>query len=551
MRRWLEDYWLAPVPAVRGWIVLRTFMLLFAFDAIADHLRPAWRYGTAGFNVAHARALELLPAPTTELYVGAMFVLAIASFVVALAPRAPRVLMGVIAVVYFWSWSSSMHDSYQHHYLLSLLFLAFTFLPPLSSWDLFGAPGALAATPVDAKRGKTKPAATTPIPGLRELTIAFVVVVIGAAVLYAAWASGTSLALGALVLTAGIGAMTWTCHRAQREGALDAALPHSLVPRASAWSMPLVWVTAAVVYAYTAVSKTEPEWRDGAALRDITRNGARIPEAVDFFAMFGIEGDALWTFLGHSVIALQIACALGYATAALRDRARGPLRVVLDAIALVALLLALSFHLGAEYMGLQIGWFSWYMILLAIATFAPASMLSAGVMLFTWPLRELRERRAEDASPPMAAVLALIAGALLLPVGMDADLPGALGACVLVGVALLGAGLYVTLRREHAAEVRNAAIAVALAALMIPFSLRVLGGDDEIGRDGRPAPHHDVRYDYWRFAGGDFRRRGEWALALDAYVHANRHAPARENREEQEREMRERVRTEGPRREER
>ena len=40
MRRWLEDYWLAPVPAVRGWLVLRTFMLLFAFDAIADHLRP-------------------------------------------------------------------------------------------------------------------------------------------------------------------------------------------------------------------------------------------------------------------------------------------------------------------------------------------------------------------------------------------------------------------------------------------------------------------------------------------------------------------------------
>ena len=33
----------------------------------------------------------------------------------------------------------------------------------------------------------------------------------------------------------------------------------------------------------------------------------------------------------------------------------------------------------------------------------------------------------------------------------------------------------------------------------------------------------DVRFDYYRFVGGEYRRHGEYALALDAYERANAH----------------------------
>ncbi|MDQ3036892.1 MAG: hypothetical protein M3Y87_31150 [Myxococcota bacterium] len=508
----LERYWLAPIPAARPWFFLKSALLLFAVDVFAEHLRPAWRYGTAEFNVAHFAVLEVLPAPTTALYVGVLVIVGLLAFVGALAPRPPRAVLVAIAVLYLWSWSSSMHDSYQHHYLLSLFLLAFALFPRLSSRDLFGVPSALRskaprpsepAHKASSKKKKQQKAKTS------------------------APASAAASA---------------------PETMLDDALPHGVVPRASSWAMVLVWTTAAAVYAYTAISKTEPDWRSGEALRNITNDGATIPGAVELFGAFGIAGDALWPFLGTSVIALQIACALGYATAPLRDRTTGVARHVLEGVAIVALLLALSFHLGAEYMGLQIGWFSWYMILLALATFLPARLLSGLVLFATWPAREIAEGLSTDPSPIVAAILALLAGALLVAVGMDLDLPGALAASVIAAVATMGGALYALVRRQLVAEVRAIAIALAIGAAVIPVSIRGLGGESAVGRDGQPAPHHDARYDYWRFAGGDFRRRGEWALARNAYLHADRYAPEGQSRRAQAEEMRERIESEGPRR---
>ena len=487
-----ERYWLAPIPAVRPWLFFKATLLLFGLDAFREHLRPAWRYGAAGFNVAHFAILDALPIPSSAFYVGVMTALGLASFVCALVPRPRRALIAFVAIAYFWSWSCSMHDSYQHHYLLSLFFLAFAFFPLLSSRDLFGVPGDLERTPVAkdpstvSRKGAKKKAAVADVPPT-----------------------------------------------------LDAALPHGLVPRASAWAMTIVWSTAAIVYAYTAYSKTEAEWIGGDALRNITRDGQHIPGAVDLFAAFGIEGDALWPFLGVSTVALQIGCSLGYATAPLRDRiTHRPGRIVLEIVAWVALALSLSFHLGAEYMGLEIGWFSWYMILLALATFVPARALGYVVLFATWPLRqvsqqaELSERAGAD-SPIGTAILAAITGAILLPAGTLADLPGALPVCVAIGVALMAASVVALVRKEGFAEVRAVALAVLLGAACMLAMLRM-------------GP--DVRYDYWRFAGGDFRRRGEWQLALDAYEHANHYAPRGQSRDRQITEMRERIRTEGPRR---
>jgi hypothetical protein len=520
----LERYWLRPIPAVRGWLALSCTLLLFAFDAWSEHLRPAWRYGKAGFNVAHFAILDaLLPTPTTAAYVAVIIGAGIAAFVAALSPRPPRALLIALAASYLWSWACSMHDSYQHHYLLSLFFIAFAFFPPLSAHDLFGDPRDLEARPTTAPApgDDDEPKRSTPKKRKKDKRAA---------------PRREASAQAAAPLA----------------GALDSALPHGLVPVASSPGLIAIWATTAVVYAYTALSKTEPDWIGGDALRNLTRQGESIPEAIAFFAALGIEGDSLWPFLGASTVALQVACALGYATAPLRDRATGRARIVLEIVAIGALALALSFHLGAEYLGLEIGWFSWYMILLAVITFTPARWLSYAVLFATWPARELGGRLARSggalASPTTSAVLALVAGTLISIAGSYVDLPGGLAACLVAGGVLLGAALFVLFRGAFAAELASAAIVVLLAGPLLLFSLAFVGGDSGVDAEGQPIAHHDVRYDYWRFAGGDFRRRGEWALALDAYTRANAHAPEGESRREREDEMRRRIDAEGPRR---
>jgi hypothetical protein len=51
-----------------------------------------------------------------------------------------------------------------------------------------------------------------------------------------------------------------------------------------------------------------------------------------------------------------------------------------------------------------------------------------------------------------------------------------------------------------------------------------------------------ARFDYHRFAGGDFRRRLQYEQALRAYEHANRHAPPGESRDDRVEEMRAMIR---------
>lgn len=484
-----ERYWLAPIPAVRAWFVLKSTLLLFAIDIFAGHLRPAWRYGTADFNVAHFPLFDLLPMPTTALYVGTLTAVGFLAFVAALSPRAPRPVLIAIAALYFWSWSCSMHDSYQHHYLLSLFFIAFALFPMASTRDLFGWPSEI--RPAASKKKKASNA---------------------------------------------------------QKRTLDEALPHGLVPRASSFGLVLVWITSAVVYGYTAISKTEAEWRSGEALRNLTRNGTTIPRAIDFFGAFGLEGDTLWQFLGHSVIGLQVAIALGFLMAPLRDQASGPLARGLNVGSLVVLTLSLSFHLGAEVMGLQIGWFSWYMILLAFATFLPARMLSALVLFASWPVREVVEMvSSREPNPARTAAFALMSALLLVPVGMDLDMPGALAGSVVIALGVMGAALYGLMRSKWLEETRAAAFALMLGAALVPFSIRYLGGEEGMTPAGQTAPSNDVRYDYWRFAGGDFRRRGEWARALDAYLKAEEYAPQGQSRRAHAEEMRQRIQQEGPR----
>jgi len=470
------SYWLAPVAAVRPWLLLRALLLLFAFDLWSDHLGPAWRYGTAAFNVAHFAILDTLPIPSTGAYVGTLIFLGVAAFVCAVVSHAPRPLLALLALGYAWSWMCSMHDGYQHHYFLSWVLVAFVFFPVLSSADLWGSPRAIpwhaAGTPGSSRKAAAKKrdhnrAAHTPPHGL----------------------------------------------------------PHGLVPGVSAFAYVLVTATCAVVYAYTAWSKTEAEWLSGVALRTITHDGRSIAAVVALARPLGLESERFWWWMGHSVVAVQLVIALGYATAPVRDRAIGPLRIGLELVAWLALSQALLFHLGAEYIGLEIGWFSWYMLIIGLAALTPASALSVIALALTLPTRAIAEAMGKEHDAGAVVGLAGIAAIALGAVGAYADVPGAMQGAIVAGLLVVGATVFAAGRRRGLRGMRAIAIAAGVASIAMFFALY-----------GSPA-----RYDYWRFAGGDFRRRGDYAAALDAYLHAERWAPAGMSRAPQIDEMRRRL----------
>jgi hypothetical protein len=471
----LDRFAFGPVAAVRPWLFAKALHLILALDVWHTLVGPAWRYGAAGFNVAHFAILDALPIPTREAYVGMLVLVGAMAFVAVALPRTPRALSIAITVLYTWGWSCSMLDSYQHHYLLSVLLVAACFFPQLSATDVFGwADEKAAAAPAPAqptKRTKKKGVASAP----RALTRPSAVV-------------------------ASIRSLGWT----------------------------LVTSFAGVVYGFTAVSKAEPDWRSGEALRNITQNGATMPGPMHFAESLGLEPDTVFHLMGTGMIAVQIVCSLGYVTASLRDGASGPSARWLAGLGSLALALALSFHVGAEYIGLQIGWFSYYMIALACVALTPAGWLVALFSELTKPTRT-RAPGTLSTTPMLAPALGLTAAGAAAFAGTEIDLPGAYGASALVGFAALVLGVGALLREPLRPQLGRAAGALGLAMLACVWSMT----------------QGTERYDFYRFAGGDFRRRGEYENALEAYREANRYAPPGQSREERVHEMEEAIRRQG------
>lgn len=515
----LASWAFGPIAAVRPYLVSRILLWILAFDVWSTHLGAAWRYGTADFNVAHFAVLDALPIPSASAYVAMLAMVSTGAAVAATMRRPPRALLIAIALLYLWGWSSSMHDSYQHHYLISWLLFAIAAIPSHDATELFGAPA----------RG--------PQQHLRDAL---------------------------------------------------ATLPHGLVPRTHAWTFRLLCIVPATVYGYTAVSKLEPEWRNGDALSALTRGGQGLESALESLASLGVTGDAVWPFLGWTTIAIQVVVSLAYALVPLADldlhssgkadRVRGwalgaggvfvlgggwlyyalaiappALLGALDAIVpfarlstfagialvvwssqrwkagagaalvtgaargvgMVGWIAAIAFHLGAEAMGLEIGWFSYYMIGLATAMLLPAHWLGALLLIPTLGHRALRAwTDAQSIGPLPALALALIAAGLSFKLASDVRVPGADLALAAVAIAMVGAGVAAAGRESLRRPTLGAAVGLLLC---------VLGTYASLART-------EEQYDYFRFAGGDFRRRGEVEAAFHAYSEALAFAPTDEDR---------------------
>jgi hypothetical protein len=307
----------------------------------------------------------------------------------------------------------------------------------------------------------------------------------------------------------------------------DASGPRRRSPHTSAWAYVLLCVTVAIVYAFAAIPKTDHEWRVGRTFRSIAGTKMLDPLAA-YLAGLGISQGWFWQIVASSVIVLELALAVGYAVAVRQDAIRRGWAVAIGAS---SWLVAMALHVGAEALQLRIGWFSYYMIVIACGSLLPERCLTGIVSAVTWPARRWMSAMARwqsAASPPArSAVTVLLAlAATLVPglVGTRLDLPGAKGVCVAAGIVFGARALGAARRQGHAVAQRSAIAATVAAAVM-----------------WAAIAQSTVRYDYYRYLGHDLSSRDELKPALDAYLKAERYAPPGESRRDQIEKLRERV----------
>jgi hypothetical protein len=437
----LERYFHGSYRAVRPYLFAKLFLAMVALDTWMLMIGHAGRYGVDGFNVAHFRWLDRVqPVPSAALYVGVLVLTGLLALCIALCGLHP-VALCALCVLYTFSWSMSMLDSYQHHYFVSSILLCMVFFPRVRGTDFASPPTAATAAQ-------------------------------------------------------------------QRESGPQVV---------SGFGYNLLGVTVGVLYTYTSIAKLDAAWCAGHTIRRISSAETAFAPLVGWCVRMGLPAERFWSLLATSVIPLELCVALGYLLALRQDTSE---RRWLRWACTLSWLLAMTLHFGADFMGLQIGWFSDYMILLACVFLLPGRIVELLGGLVIWPARfaaaQLVDWHDDDGSAahslPTLGLSAAIAVVLGL-VGRMLDLPGAQTACLLAAVALLGLTTW-AVWRGRAAQLRTLILGTGIAALLMWGAIA----------------RSDVRWDFYRYLGGDLKRRGQPEAALDAYRKGERYAPSGQSR---------------------
>lgn len=120
-------FWFGYEVAWAKLVVARFVMFgLLAIDALLQ-ISHAPRYGAGGFNVAQVPGLDAL-GPGRASYAIAQLVIAYL-FTFAACGVATRLVIPIGTAIYAWLYFGSQLDSYQHHYLVSLVLLLACFVP--------------------------------------------------------------------------------------------------------------------------------------------------------------------------------------------------------------------------------------------------------------------------------------------------------------------------------------------------------------------------------------------------------------------------------------
>lgn len=280
------------------------------------------------------------------------------------------------------------------------------------------------------------------------------------------------------------------------------------------WGFPLLTATTAIMYFFASFSKLAPEWRDGSALRRVARS--RNDQVESLFASLGLESSQGWELVAAGAVTVQVTIGIAYLLAPL------PRNRWLHAYSTLALLSALSFHMGAEWLNLKIGWFSYYMMVMAIIVFSPAIIWDTLWEKIAKPLSEFWQALTLKI-PASVRTPVCLSGILIAAVSITyVDLPGSLG------VALLTAMVVITVMMLYEKDAIHVAGAMALIGVLMWWTYG----------------HNESRYNFYRFVGGDASRvvplvadietkRELLETAIMAYEKANQYAPEGKSREDQ------------------
>ncbi|MFZ5476659.1 MAG: HTTM domain-containing protein [Myxococcota bacterium] len=265
-----------------------------------------------------------------------------------------------------------------------------------------------------------------------------------------------------------------------------------------AWAWRLGAVTLAIVYAYAAFAKLDGSWLGGDPLRRAT--GDALEPLVYGAWVLGVPESDAWAWMAGATLVLEVGLAVAYVLAV---RANRPGRVhVLLAVAACA---AIAFHVGIELTPLTVGSFTAYMVACACAWLLPRPLLEA--------VAGLAPRLPPSAR--LAVPAAVVGGLAVVAASTWLDMPGAEGGLTFASALAM---LLVWSRPGP-----SLALLAAPAALWSAVALT------------------DVRFDFYRYLGGDLARRGEVEAAIEAYEAASRYAPPGRDRSDRVRWLRERA----------
>lgn len=401
--------------------VLRTRLALWRFVFFGLLAADFWfvllphapRFGAGGFNVSQIPALDpYLPLPTPAI-VGSLYLLGgFLALAIALGVHPKRCLVA-LAPIYVGTYAWSQSDSYQHHYLISLVLVLLAFVPE-AAW-------------------------THPKPG--EAT------------------------------------------------------------HVRSWAVRLVYVQIGLMYAWTGVTKHTAAWLDGTTLSQLLTCE---PQA-HLRAFADLTGWSVEATLSAASVAVMVGEYLAGVVYLFR-----PLWVV-------GMVLIPLFHLGVEWLGLDIELFSYYMVATNVLLLAPDVAIERVARGFCravapaarWYRRFVRPREVTAGAARSVVALTAVATAAIT---FSVPYAGAAAAAALVGMAVvlvLWPG-----QSGTRAPVRFGAAGFCVAGLAL----------------GAAAHFSDTAYTYFRQWAGFERRQGNDDEAKRLYSAANRAAggePAR------------------------
>jgi hypothetical protein len=285
--------------------------------------------------------------------------------------------------------------------------------------------------------------------------------------------------------------------------------------------VPMTAITCAIVYGFTGLAKSEPDFRAGYVLERLSHSrpiGSAQPGELDplrdlVISTLGVDARTAWTLLACSLIALQWSISAGYLASITRDERPARLTQWLSALGGLG---ALSFHAFAELTEMfDIGWFSYYMLAVALALLSPARWAARVAAALAWPEYVLSKRWEALRPLPLrrAALILVSVAACIVIIGSRVGLPGVQAASAFFACMVLGWGTLLARKASAAVAVRFAGAAIACSGLC-----------------WLALTQSEVRFDYYRRTAGELLTLGELEPALAAYREAERYAPPGKSR---------------------